>query len=116
MAVIVTVLSVLLAALFGAAGVSKVAGAAGMMRDADRFGFSHAAYRGIGLLEIAGGLGLLAGLAVTWLGAAAGIGLALLMAGAAVVHLRHDPPAKAIPAAILAPLSLAVVVMGVAAS
>jgi hypothetical protein len=43
---------------------------------------------------------LLVGLAVPALGTVAAVGLALLMTGAEVVHLRHgDPPVRALPAA-----------------
>lgn len=57
---------------------------------------------GVGLLEIAGGLGLLAGLYFPPLTVAAGGGLALLMAMGVVVRWRlRDTWAQMAPAAIL---------------
>ncbi|MEU4342395.1 DoxX family protein [Nocardia sp. NPDC023852] len=67
--------------------------------DAERFGFSHTIYRGIGLLEILGGAGLLIGATLTafwWIGVAAAVGLIALTVGALATHLRvGDPLAKA---------------------
>jgi acetoacetyl-CoA synthetase len=59
---------------------------------------------------------LLVGLAAPALGTVAAVGLALLMTGAAVVHLRHgDPPVRALPAAALAWAALAYVAVSAAA-
>ncbi|MGY4979387.1 DoxX family protein [Streptomyces sp. 900105755] len=66
-------------------------------------GFSVAAYRRIGVLQLAGVTGVALGPAVPLLGGLAGAGLLLLLAGAAVVHLRKgDPVAKFVPAALCA--------------
>lgn len=73
-------------------------------------------YRVVGTLEVAGAAGLPAGLAWVPLGAAAATGLAPLTAAAAVVHLRHrDPPARALPAAVLALAAVAYAGLSVAA-
>ncbi|WP_245790304.1 DoxX family protein [Streptomyces monashensis] len=56
---------------------------------------------------------MLLGPASSPLGVGAAAGLALLMAAAAVVHLRHgDPPARALPATV--PALAAVAYAGVA--
>ncbi|MEU6260949.1 DoxX family protein [Streptomyces sp. NPDC047043] len=89
-------------------GLAKIAAAPVMRQAAAHLGMSPGQYRVIGALEVAGAAGLLLGLAAGPLGAAAAIGLALLMAAAAVVHLRHgDPPVRALPAVVLAVAALA---------
>ncbi|MFN0091455.1 MAG: DoxX family protein [Acidimicrobiales bacterium] len=95
------VLSILLAVAFIGAGGSKLANASQSVAQRDTLGVSAARWRAIGALEIAGAAGLLLGLGVAPLGAAAGIGLAALMAGAVVTHVRakdiaHAPPAIAL--------------------
>ncbi|WP_369252851.1 DoxX family protein [Streptomyces sp. R41] len=61
-------------------------------------GFSTAAYRRTGGLEVAGAVGLLIGLIEPLIGTLAGAGLLLLLAGALVVHLRKgDGPRKLAP-------------------
>ncbi|MFF5147677.1 DoxX family protein [Streptomyces sp. NPDC013157] len=78
-----------------------------MRQAAAHLGMSVRLYRVVGALEVAGVAGLLLGLSWMPLGVAAATGLALLMAAAAVVHLRHgDPPVRAVPAALLALISL----------
>lgn len=68
-------------------------------------GFSVAAYRRIGVLQLAGAAGVALGLTMPPLGGLAGAGLLLLLAGAVVVHLRKgDPVAKFAPAAVCAVL------------
>jgi hypothetical protein len=101
-----TVLAVALSLVFLPLGPAKLASAPFMRQAAAHLGMSVRLYRAIGALEVAGVAGLLTGL--TWMppGVAAATGLALLMA-AAVVHLRHgDPPVRAVPAAVLALISL----------
>ncbi|WP_228379675.1 DoxX family protein [Pseudarthrobacter enclensis] len=69
--------------------------------------------KGIGLLEIIGALGLIlpliTGIAPA-LTPAAGLGLAVVMLGAVVVHQRRHEPV--IPPAVLAVLSIAAAVLG----
>lgn len=103
-----TVLAVTLAALFLLVGGPKVF-AVGSARDrAAHAGLSLNAFRWVGGLETAGALGLLAGIGWRPIGAAAGIGLLLLMIGAVVVHVRaRDKPAAMLPAVITALLVLA---------
>lgn len=98
-----TVLAVALSLVFLPLGLAKLAAAPFMRRAAAHLGMSVRLYRVVGALEVAGVAGLLTGLTWMPLGAAAATGLALLMAAAAVVHLRHaDPPVRAVPAAVLA--------------
>lgn len=95
------VLSVLVAAIFLLFGAAKLFALAPMRERAAHAGFSVTAYRGIGALEIAGATGLLLGLTVPVLGALAGAGLLLLLAGALVTHLRnHDQGRDLVPALV----------------
>ncbi|MEV2221853.1 DoxX family protein [Nocardia vinacea] len=80
--------AVLLAIGFLPLGAVKVLALAPMRQRAEHFGYSVSAFRGIGVLEIAGALGVLAGLVCWPLGAAAGIGLVLLMIGAVITHVK----------------------------
>ncbi|MEU5312608.1 DoxX family protein [Streptomyces sp. NPDC021562] len=101
------VLTVALSLVFLPLGLAKLAAAPVMRQAAAHLGMSIRLYRVVGALEVAGVAGLLTGLTRTPLGVAAATGLALLMAAAAVVHLRHgDPPPRAVPAAVLALISL----------
>ena len=110
--VLTVVLAVVLAVAVLGAGVAKLAGAPAMRQSADHLGFSWPAYRRIGALEVAGALGVLAGLAVPVLGVLAAACLALLLALATATHLRRgDAPAVAAPAAVLAVLAGVVAVL-----
>jgi uncharacterized membrane protein YphA (DoxX/SURF4 family) len=100
MAVAASLLSIALFLAFASAGIQKLLFNPAMSNAADRLGFSRPAYRRIGLLELLGGIALMAGLVgkgTTFLAilneAAAGV-LALLMGAALVVHLRHGDKAK----------------------
>lgn len=110
------VLAVLLAVVFLALGTAKVLALAPMRALAAEVGFSTAAYRRIGVLEVLGGIGLLAGLAEPLIGGLAGIGLFVLLTGAVVVHLRngHGPQkfAPAVVAGLLAAAYLLAVIGG----
>ncbi|MDX3192511.1 DoxX family protein [Streptomyces sp. MN03-5084-2B] len=98
-------LSILVAAIFLLFGAAKLFALAPMRERAAHAGFSVTAYRGVGALEIAGAAGLLLGLAVPVLGALAGAGLLLLLAGALVTHVRnHDRGRDLVPALVCAVL------------
>ncbi|MFF7073783.1 DoxX family protein [Streptomyces pseudovenezuelae] len=98
-----TILAVTLSLVFLPLGLAKIAALPFMRQAAAHLGMSPGHYRVIGMLETAGAAGLLLGLATVPLGVAAAGGLTVLMAAAAVVHLRHgDPPGRALPAAVLA--------------
>ncbi|MEU7826244.1 DoxX family protein [Catellatospora sp. NPDC049133] len=99
------VLAVLLALIFAALGGAKIKAVPAMRELAAEAGFSTAAYRRIGLLEVAAALGLLLGLLQPLIGASAGVGLLLLLGGAVVVHVRKgDGPRKYAPALVCAAL------------
>lgn len=82
------VLACFLALGFTALGGAKILALAPMRDLAAEAGFSVGAYRVIGVLEVAGAAGVALGLLVPVLGALAGSGLLLLMAGAAITHGR----------------------------
>jgi hypothetical protein len=75
------------------------------------------AYRRIGLLEIAGAIGLLLGAIQPLIGALASAGLLLLLGGAVSAHLRHgDGPHEFAPAVVGGVLVAAYVVALLAAT
>ena len=88
------VLSGLLVFVFGGAAAGKLLGAKSQVQTAERLHIGWHRYRRIWILEGAAVLGLLAGFGAAPLGAAAAIGLVLLMIGAFVLRLRvHDSTA-----------------------
>ena len=100
-----TVLALILALFFGALGFAKLLAVPQMRLRAAHLGLSVDTYRGIGVLELAGGAGLLVGLAVSALGRLAAVGLLLLLAGALVSHVRnHDKPREMTAAVVAAAL------------
>ncbi|MFD6995991.1 DoxX family protein [Streptomyces mirabilis] len=106
------VLAVLLAAIFLLLGAAKLAAVPAMRQAAAHVGMTTTHYRLLGALEVAAAAGLLAGLRITALGAAAAAGLILLMTGAVVVHLRSgDPAARCLPAAVVGALTAAHLVL-----
>ncbi|MGW2557767.1 DoxX family protein [Streptomyces sp. NPDC001514] len=112
MTVTLAVVSGVLAAVFLGSGGAKLAGAASMRKSADHFGLSFQNFRLIGVAEVAGAVGLLIGLAVKPLGAAAAIGLFLTMAGAVVYHRRaSDSVGETLPAAVLALIAAGLAVL-----
>jgi hypothetical protein len=94
-------LAALVAVIFTALGAAKIIAVPPMRARAAHAGFSVAAYRRIGVLEVAGAAGVLAGLIRPLLGGLAGVGLLALLAGAMVTHLRkHDEPRQVAPAVV----------------
>jgi uncharacterized membrane protein YphA (DoxX/SURF4 family) len=93
----VTIVSAVTALAFLAAGTAKLLGAPPLVESFTHFGFGTGFMRFIGATEVAGAVGLflprLAPLAAT--------GLVIIMGGAVVVHLLHDPMAEAVPPAVL---------------
>lgn len=111
------ILAVLLALVFLALGTAKILALAPMRERAAEVGFSTAAYRRIGVLEIAGAAGLLTGLIAPLVGGLAGAGLLLLLGGALVAHLRNgDGPRKFTPAVIFGLLVAVYLVLHVGAA
>ena len=114
--IVLTVLSILLAALFLLLGVAKVLALPRMRELAEHAGFSVAAYRGIGALEVAGAAGLLVGLTVPLLGASAGVGLLLLLAGAVITHVRNGDGIRGIAPALVCVVLVAAYLAALGAS
>lgn len=102
------VLAALLAVAFTAAGAAKLAAVPAMLARAEHAGFSVQAYRRIGVLEILGAVGVIVGLVVPWIGAAAGLGLVALLVGAVITHARiGDGPKDLAPAVVLGAVAAA---------
>lgn len=91
----------LVAAGFALTGIAKLIKAPAMVVRAEHAGFSVRAYQLIGAAEVAGALGVLAGLRFPVFGYAAGACLFLLMAGAVLTHIRlGDKLAELAPAMV----------------
>lgn len=100
--VLAAFLSVLLAVAMAHSFARKATGASSSMELRDRLAVPPTLWSTIGVLELCAALGLLAGLVVAWLGVAAAAGVALLMAGAVLAHLRrHIAGAALTPPAVL---------------
>jgi len=95
-------LTILLALVFAAAGVSKLIGVEQTVLPFERMGIPTLAYL-VGALEIAGAIGLF----IPRLRFLAALGLSATMAGAVAYHLTLDPERAALPGVILLVLSLA---------
>ena len=106
------VVTALLAALFAFAGLIKVLGVRQSLAIRDHLGVDPTQWRLVGLLELAGVAGALAGLAWAPIGVAAAIGLALLVLGAIVFHVRaSDSVADTAPAVIGLGLAVATAIL-----
>ena len=98
----IIVLTTALVGCFTMLGLAKVVGAAGMPARAAHVGFTSAAYKRIGALELLAALGLLLGLLEAWIGLTAAVGLLLLLTGACISHLRNgDGPREIAPAVVM---------------
>jgi hypothetical protein len=107
-----TILAGVLVVAFAAAGAAKLAAVPAMRARAAHVGFSVAAYRRIGLLEILGVLGLLVGALLPVIGVLAAAGLLLLLGGAMIAHLRSgDGPRELAPALVLGLATLAFLIL-----
>jgi uncharacterized membrane protein YphA (DoxX/SURF4 family) len=89
-----TSLSILLAALCLMPSLAKLSAQPAMRASADHFGIEWPRYRLIGVAELAAAIGLLAGLAWHPIGLAAAVGMAILLAGALVMHRRAGDSLK----------------------
>jgi DoxX-like family len=106
------VVTALLAALFGFAGSIKLLGLRQSLAIRDHLGVQPAQWRVIGLLELAGVAGVLVGLVWAPIGVAAAVGLALLVLGAIVFHVRaSDGVADTVPAVIGLGLAVATAIL-----
>jgi uncharacterized membrane protein YphA (DoxX/SURF4 family) len=100
--IVATVLQVLLGLAFLGAGVSKLAGAQMQVEIFDRLRLSQSFRPIVGIVEIIGALGILAGVAVHWVAAVAAIGLVGVMLGALLTHIRsRDAVQNVVPPAVL---------------
>lgn len=114
---VVWVVTGLLAALFLLAGTMKVAKSKEQLLADPRMGWAEAYSPGmltlIGAAEVLGALGLVLPGALdvaTWLVPAAAIGLAVIMAGAVLTHLRRGEGQSAVLNAVLLALAVFVAV------
>ncbi|QXJ21836.1 DoxX family protein [Actinomadura graeca] len=93
------ILSVLLAVSFVGTGAMKLLGQPKLLEQLGTMGVERNLAAVIGALELAATAGLVIGLWVWWIGAAAAAGLVLLMAGAIRYHARaghyQDPKLRA---------------------
>jgi hypothetical protein len=104
------ILAGLLVVAFAALGSAKLAAVPAMRARAEHVGFSVAAYRRIGLLEILAVLGILVGAVVPVIGVLAATGLVLLLGGAVIAHLRNgDGFRELAPALFLGAVAVAFV-------
>jgi hypothetical protein len=104
--------SVALALLFLATAAGKLTGHAMSVAHRDHLAIPVVRWQQIGLLEVAGAVGVLIGLALRPLGVAAAAGLVLLSLGAIATHVRAgDKPAAALPALTALALAAAALVL-----
>jgi hypothetical protein len=106
------IVTVLLAILFTFSSSIKLLGTPQSLAIRDHLGVTPVLWRVIGLLELAGVIGALAGLVWAPIGGAAAIGLALLSVGAVAFHVRaSDGFAKTAPAVIAILLAVATAIL-----
>ena len=101
MFVATVVLTFILAAVFLGAGIPKILGTKASLRMRDQLQINPQLYRVVGFLELAAVAGLLIGLFVPVLSVAAAVGLALLMIGGMVAHIRAGEAKGSLPAAVI---------------
>ncbi|MFI2412157.1 DoxX family protein [Streptomyces sp. NPDC018947] len=95
------VFSALLTLVFCGAGSAKLSGSQKMVDQLAHLGVGRALMRFIGTAQLLGAAGLVVGLWVGPLGVAAAIGLAVLMTGAVIHHVRGGDAAKDMSGAVI---------------
>ena len=106
------IVTAVLAALFTFSSLIKLIGVRQSLAIRDHLGVKPMQWRVIGLLELAGVVGVLAGLAWAPIGVAAAVGLALLLLGAIIFHVRTaDSAADMAPAVIGLGLAVATAIL-----
>lgn len=112
-----TVVLVVVTVVLTATGLAKLVAVAAMRERAAHLGYPVGAFRAVGALELAGVAGLWWGRRASEpLAVVAASGLLLLLVGAVASHLRAgDAPVQAAPAALVAGLVAALLVLGVSA-
>lgn len=88
-----TTLAVIIATFFAILGFAKIAAAPPMREAAEHLGFTADQYRLLGVLELAGAIGVVTGLRYPALGLAAAAALVMMMVGAAIAHARKQDSA-----------------------
>ena len=102
MNIVAIVLQVLLGLVFMGAGASKIAGARMQVETFDRLHLPQWFRPVVGIVEVIGVVGILAGVAVHWLAAVAAIWFVGVMLGALMTHVRvRDAARDVVPAAVL---------------
>jgi putative oxidoreductase len=96
MSIPIIIVQVVLSLLFVLIGSMTVAGRKMFVENFRRFGYPQWFRVVTGSLEVLGGLGLLIGIWVPWLAALASAGLALVMLGAVLTHVRIKEPLQKI--------------------
>jgi hypothetical protein len=106
------IVTIALAVLFAFSSAIKLLGAPQSLAIRDHLGVAPLQWRLIGVLELAGVVGVLVGLAWMPIGVAAAIGLALLSVGAIAFHVRaSDGVVKTAPAVIGLLLAIATAIV-----
>ena len=107
-----TIIAIVLAVAFLAAGVAKLQGVPQMKQNLSRLGVRRPLPTAIGALEVLAAVGLLLGFFATWIAVLAALGLTMLMIGAVVFHVRAgDGPAGFGAPALLGVLALVLFVI-----
>ena len=111
MSILIIIAQVVLGLLFVLIGSMTVAGMKMFVENFRRFGYPQWFRIVTGSLEVLGGIGLLIGIWLPWLAALASAGLALVMLGAVLTHLRtRDPLNKIALPIVLEVLAIVVAV------
>jgi DoxX-like family len=106
------IVTALLAVLFTFSSLIKLVGVRQSLAIRDHLGVKPMQWRVVGLLELTGVVGVLAGLAWAPIGVAAAVGLALLLLGAITFHVRAaDSTADMAPAVIGLGLAVATAIL-----
>src|ERR1700738_4303849 len=106
------VVTILLTALFAFAASIKLLGVPQSLAIRDHLGVKPLQWRLIGVCELAGVAGVLVGLVWAPIGIAAAIGLALLVSGGIVFHVRaSDSVGDTVPAVISVALAGATAIL-----
>ncbi|HEY8742162.1 MAG TPA: DoxX family protein [Chloroflexota bacterium] len=113
MSVAVQIVEGVLGLAFLGSGVGKLLGAKTYVEGFQRWGYPQWFRSVTGAVEVVGGVAMLAGIGLHWMGPLAGLWLTATMLGAVLTHVRvHDSVAKMAPAVVLLVLALVVVVLG----
>jgi putative oxidoreductase len=111
MSILIIIAQVVLGLLFVLIGSMTVAGMNMFVENFRHFGYPQWFRIVTGSLEVLGGIGLLIGIWLPWLATLASTGLALVMLGAVLTHLRtRDPLQKIALPMVLGALAIVVAV------